>query len=556
MVGAAAPHLLSRHEFSNYGQRLDVHGWGSGVYTTGFGDLQCGPDPIRWYTGSFSGTSSASPCVAGCVAVVQGVLKARGRRVLSPAEAKYLLRLTGSPQRDSPNSPRTERIGSRPDLRALIPAACGWASRTGDFDGDGVAEFLVTGPEGGVALLKKYERDNIFWPKAHESNDSVLDGGWRLDTTDNTFGPVADFDGDGRAEVFVSSPLGGVAILKFVPDDDSPTLAASAKLASGPTAAAAGGGKWTLDMASNSFGPAGDFDGDGKAELLVVSPKGLGILKQAGNGLACQLAVDNKAKIGSWQLDTADNDFSVVGRFSSAGAAGAKTDMFVSSSTGISILQLQIGTGGSANSLKQLCALRDKDKLGRWTLQCRVMRFRSLGDFDGDGRDEILATSPHDIAVLKLVGGTLTLLAYAENNASLGTNPAWPLQLADNHFGPARDFDGDGKTELIVTSSRAVGIIKLAGGLLVPLAVQLDKSTFHGGNLTWTLDTADNWFGSAATYTKSGRAGILVSSPTAMTILEYDKGAGTFQPQAVAMSGARLGSWLLDISSDNLGHGV
>jgi hypothetical protein len=310
MVGAAAPQLLSRHEFSNYGARLDVHGWGSGVYTTGYGDVQCGPEPNRWYTGSFSGTSSASPCVAGCVAVVQGVLKARGRRVLSPAEARYLLRLTGSAQRDSPSSPRTQRIGSRPDLHALIPAACGWASRTGDFD--------------------------------------------------------------------------------------------------------------------------------------------------------------------------------------------------------------------------------------------------------GDGRDEILATSPTDIAVLKLVGGSLTLLAYAEDRASLGTNPAWQLQLADDHFGPARDFDGDGKTELIVTSPRAVGILKLAGSSLVPLTVQPDKTTFSGGDartkLTWTLDTAENWFGSAATYTKGKRAGILVSSPTAMTILEYEN--GTLRPQAVVRSGTRLGPWLVDMSSDNLGHGV
>lgn len=31
-------------------------------------------------------------------------------------------------------------------------------------------------------------------------------GGWNLQTGDNRFGPVADFDGDGRAEMVISSP--------------------------------------------------------------------------------------------------------------------------------------------------------------------------------------------------------------------------------------------------------------------------------------------------------------------------------------------------------------
>ena len=33
-------------------------------------------------------------------------------------------------------------------------------------------------------------------------------GGWLLNTADNHFGPVADFDGDGRAEILVTRPLG------------------------------------------------------------------------------------------------------------------------------------------------------------------------------------------------------------------------------------------------------------------------------------------------------------------------------------------------------------
>ena len=137
MVGAGRSDDCSRLTFSNYGQRVDAQGWGHLVYTTGNGDIFNGGDPdgTRLYTAIFSGTSSASPCVVACIAVVQGVMKAHGRAPLTPAEAQYLLRLTGTRQRDSPSPGgdewgshatfKTERIGNRPNLRTLIPAAMG-----------------------------------------------------------------------------------------------------------------------------------------------------------------------------------------------------------------------------------------------------------------------------------------------------------------------------------------------------------------------------------------------------------------------------------------------
>jgi hypothetical protein len=75
------------------------------------------------YTDQFSGTSSASPVVVGALGCVQGVLRSRGRVPLSPAQARELLRATGSQQQDAPGRPRTPRIGNRPDLWQLIARA-------------------------------------------------------------------------------------------------------------------------------------------------------------------------------------------------------------------------------------------------------------------------------------------------------------------------------------------------------------------------------------------------------------------------------------------------
>lgn len=113
----------SRLGFSNYGARVDCQGYGREVTSTGYGDLQGGPNKDEWYTDTFSGTSSASPIVVGALGCVQGILRAQGGPILNSARARSVLRSTGSPQQDAPGRPATQRIGNRPNLLQLIPAA-------------------------------------------------------------------------------------------------------------------------------------------------------------------------------------------------------------------------------------------------------------------------------------------------------------------------------------------------------------------------------------------------------------------------------------------------
>lgn len=113
----------SRLDFSNWGALVDAQGWGREVTTAGYGDLQGGSAEDLWYTDTFSGTSSASPIVVGAIASVQGALRARGRIPLTPSRARDTLRATGSAQQDAPGRPAAQRIGNRPNLRQLIPAA-------------------------------------------------------------------------------------------------------------------------------------------------------------------------------------------------------------------------------------------------------------------------------------------------------------------------------------------------------------------------------------------------------------------------------------------------
>lgn len=128
MVGAGGPARdgfddRARLDFSNYGSRVDVQGWGRKVATLDYGDLQrCDNSESRsyvdrHYTDEFSGTSSASPIVAGAAVLVESYAKSRGG-VLTPRRVRELLRATGTPQTSDPK----QQIGPRPDLAKALPA--------------------------------------------------------------------------------------------------------------------------------------------------------------------------------------------------------------------------------------------------------------------------------------------------------------------------------------------------------------------------------------------------------------------------------------------------
>jgi len=149
----------SRLAFSNYGSLIDAQGWGREVTSCAYGDLQGGSNEDLWYTDQFSGTSSASPIVVGALGCVQGALKAKGRIPLSPARARELLRSTGSPQQDAPGRPATQRIGNRPNLRQLIPAAL----ETGMWTG---VQFKGTVPAGQTICWYTFNWPahwHVFW---------------------------------------------------------------------------------------------------------------------------------------------------------------------------------------------------------------------------------------------------------------------------------------------------------------------------------------------------------------------------------------------------------
>lgn len=124
LVGAAVAGSHVPEYFTNYGSRIDAHGYGSNVYSTGYGDLW-EPEIDQAYTDGFSGTSSASPMVTGAAASTWLLGHELTGRVLTPFEVRDLLSTYGTPQ----GEPLSKHIGPMPDLAEIIdnlPPGGGW----------------------------------------------------------------------------------------------------------------------------------------------------------------------------------------------------------------------------------------------------------------------------------------------------------------------------------------------------------------------------------------------------------------------------------------------
>ena len=97
-----------------------------------------------------------------------------------------------------------------------------------------------------------------------------------------------------------------------------------------------------------------------------------------------------------------------------------------------------------------------------------------IGDLNGDGRAELVVTSPWGLGILEESGATMAGPVVTPNGTRFG---GWLLNTADNQFGPLADFDGDGHPEILVTSPWGIGILKLVGGSLTALMLQPNPKT-------------------------------------------------------------------------------
>jgi hypothetical protein len=407
------------------------------------------------------------------------------------------------------------------------------AERVGDFDGDGIDEILVSSPWG-IGILKK--TGDTMTTLMLAPNGARL-GGWLLDTANNQFGPIGDFDVDGRDEILVTSPW-GLGVLRF----EAGALTAVSMVSNGTVLGGAGSqldttrdkfgpvlrldggnihifysnssgvallsldkntlgvaslfysygsavGNWTLD-ATDNFGPVGDFDGDGHNDILVTSAWGIGVLKLGTEWTSLTTAANGTALSGGWKLDTNDK-FSIAGNYRYN--EPARDIILVTSPWGIGTLMLEPRDPSPTNALVAVWMAANGSDLGGWRLDTAVNEFGPAADYAGVPgpqaeymSPEILVTSPWGIGVLamRLSPNFLAMSAIATVGNGTRLN-GWDLNTASSHLGAVGKFEGGVQGEILVTSQWGMAILKLSGDTMtVPM---MQKNGTRMGQ--WVLDT-------------------------------------------------------------------
>ncbi|HET7328215.1 MAG TPA: M64 family metallopeptidase [Nocardioidaceae bacterium] len=296
---------------------------------------------------------------------------------------------------------------------------------TGDFNGDGRDDILVhTGN-----CIQLYRSDGSALDLAFSGVERVP-GSWQFSAGDQFL--VGDINGDGKDEVVVyNSTNWNQEYLGLLADDGSGGLRLIRRYDDAMTG-------WQFHRHDRFV--LADFNGDGRADLVVAngddwSMPYLGMLRSDGNGFSVVRRYDGS--LAGWQMRKGDQY--LPGDLDGDGQA----DLYVFNGTDWSVRYFAMlrSTGTSYTMVR-----RFDNNLGGWSMAKGDRHV--VGDFDGDGRDDVYVFNGDDwsmayLGMLSSTGDNLTMTRRYDGNA-----PGWQMRRHDQHY--AADIDGNGRTDLFV----------------------------------------------------------------------------------------------------------
>jgi hypothetical protein len=294
-----------------------------------------------------------------------------------------------------------------------------WIAGVGDFNLDGNSDLVARDASGVLWLYPGNGSGGL--------NDRIeIGAGWSATAS---IAGIGDFNHDGEEDVVVRDSAGA---LWLYPGNGAGGFQARIKMGTGWQSAtiAGNGGSIAAIVPPTLSAGLGDFNGDGFKDLIARGSTGTLYLYD-GNGVS---AFSAPKSLGTgWQTDTA---FAPAGDLNGDG----KPDLVVRDSTGELWLYPGNGVGGFGTRVA----------IGSSTTWSGMTAIQGVGDLNGDGKPDLVARDSSGALYLFPGVGNGTLGSAIQITAPIAN---WSTLTA---IVGAGDFNGDGKSDLIVRDSSGV----------------------------------------------------------------------------------------------------
>lgn len=290
---------------------------------------------------------------------------------------------------------------------------------------------------------------------------------------------------------------------------------------------------WNFVTSNSMIERIGDIDGDGRAEFIIKSEWGIGILKHDGSRWRQIVGYPNDTWFGGWRYT--DNDvIEGIGNFIN----NTNKQILLTSPWGIGVVDLMGG------NLVARVAQANGTRFGQWVYDSRSTRIMGITDINGDNIDEIIVTSGWGIGILAANGNTFNSLVAAPNGTRFGQ---WLFHSTQNNIGAISDLNGDGRAEILMTSDWGLGIIQLQDDQFQSIAVHPNGSDLGG----YILNTRLSNIAAYGNLNDNGRSQLVLADGDGLHGLEFEN--GSLRQTITLRNGERIDGWQVDMSDNFFG---